>query len=302
MLRATALSALLLAATTDSVLASDVSDPSGRFTATIPDGWTAVDSLPPPAVFMIRKTGADGSRSICTAVIIATPATTSKTQQEIDDEILRVNTNDAVKAAYEQQGFKDVSVEKQSKRQGDGHVVHQVVLTLSVPAASGTAARLKVFEELHALPGQTHDLGCMTKPENYDAMAPEFQAVGLGYQPKSAILAWAGSPAVTLYAEAGFHGQSRGISNDLPDVARSGWAGRTGSLGVTDASSWQVCEKANFTGRCMVLKASLVGQANTHFPVGSLRRLDDTASSSAAQSRKATGLSVMMGAGALLHP
>jgi hypothetical protein len=302
MLRVTALSALLVAAATTTSFATDISDPSGRFTATVPDGWTSMGSLPPPAVFMISKPAADGTRSVCTAVILATPANTSKTQQEIDDEIQRVNTNDVVKATYEMQGFKDVVVEKQASRQGEGHVVHQIMLTLTAQSAGGASTRLKVFEELHALPGQAHDLGCIAKPENYAAVEPDFQAIGLGYKPKSAIVAWARSPVVTLYTDARYSGQSKSVGTDTSDVTSVGWHGQTGSLAIADTSTWQVCEAAGYAGRCMTLNANLPGKANQHFAVGSLRRLETTTQPAIEQIRKTTGQGAFIGSAALAHP
>lgn len=305
LLRTISVSALLVLAATAPGQAADLNDPAGRFTASYPDGWTPVSNVPPPAVFMITKDAGDGTRSVCTVAILATPASTSKNQKDIDDEISRSNTNDNIKAAYAQQGFKDVVVDKQSERPGDGHVVHQIFLSMTLSLPNGATAPLKVFEELHAFPGQIHDLGCLTKPENYAKVEPDFLSIGLGYHPKSALVAQIDSPSatlVTLFADARFQGSRRPISGDTPDVARVGWTGRTGSLGLADATPWQVCESSNYAGRCMVLTASLAGQANTHFPVGSLRRLASPALPASAQVRSATGRSAVIGAGGLFRP
>jgi hypothetical protein len=294
------LASALILASASMACASNVTDPGGRFTAVVPDGWTQVPNIQPPGALMMRKNGADGSASVCSVAIVNSPATTSKTQKEIDDELSKGLTSNTVKASYELLGFKDVNVEKQSTRDGSGHVVFQNVLTLTIPVTGGSGLQLKVFEEMHALPGQIHDLGCMTAPANYDTEEPEFKVIGLGYRPQGALVAWNATPSVTLFANASYHGSSAPVSTDTPDVSRLGWIGQTGSVGIADTASWQVCEGANYTGRCMVLNASLPGRMNQTFHVGSLQRMK--AQPGGASSRSAAGQGAKAASSVLVTP
>ncbi len=58
---------------------------------------------------------------------------------------------------------------------------------------------------------------------------------------------------ITFYQGEGFRGRAFTTSNPVPNFDRTGFNDRTSSI-VIDKGRWEVCEHANFRGRCVVLR------------------------------------------------
>ena len=58
---------------------------------------------------------------------------------------------------------------------------------------------------------------------------------------------------ITFYEGEGFRGRAFTTSNAVPNFDRTGFNDRTSSI-VVDTGRWEVCEHANFRGRCAVLR------------------------------------------------
>ncbi|MBS0445409.1 MAG: beta/gamma crystallin family protein [Proteobacteria bacterium] len=58
---------------------------------------------------------------------------------------------------------------------------------------------------------------------------------------------------VTFYSRPGFDGRSFASDGDVADLARFGFNDRATSIIVRGSERWEVCEDANFSGRCAVL-------------------------------------------------
>ncbi|MGC1817275.1 MAG: beta/gamma crystallin-related protein [Casimicrobiaceae bacterium] len=58
---------------------------------------------------------------------------------------------------------------------------------------------------------------------------------------------------VTFYAQDGFHGQQFSTDHSIRNMDRVGFNDRASSV-VVNGGNWQVCEDADFGGRCMVLQ------------------------------------------------
>jgi uncharacterized protein YcfJ len=85
------------------------------------------------------------------------------------------------------------------------------------------------------------------------------------------VLATQAMAQITFYQGENFHGRAFAASNAVPNFNRTGFNDRVSSI-VVDQGRWQVCEHANFRGRCAVLSH---GNYDTLAPLG----LDDAISS-----------------------
>jgi uncharacterized protein YcfJ len=74
---------------------------------------------------------------------------------------------------------------------------------------------------------------------------------------------------VTFYSQEGFRGQSYTVNWTVPNFAYVGYNDRASSA-IVDSGDWQVCEDAEFGGRCVVLRP---GQYPTLNPWGMNRQV-----------------------------
>ena len=81
-------------------------DPEGRFTVTVPQGWTAekpiVDKI---ALVMIQPRG-EGIGGVCMVIVLPAPATQGSSQAEIDEALSKQFTEDYWKAGYTALGYR----------------------------------------------------------------------------------------------------------------------------------------------------------------------------------------------------
>jgi uncharacterized protein YcfJ len=68
-----------------------------------------------------------------------------------------------------------------------------------------------------------------------------------------ALVAACASAQVTFYEHEGFRGRSFTANGPIDNLAGTGFNDHASSL-IVDRGEWQVCEHANFRGRCMLLK------------------------------------------------
>jgi uncharacterized protein YcfJ len=78
------------------------------------------------------------------------------------------------------------------------------------------------------------------------------------------LLATQAMAQITFYEGEGFRGRAYSASNAVPNFDRTGFNDRASSI-VVDKGRWEVCEHANFQGRCVVLRQ---GSYNTLSALG----------------------------------
>ena len=277
MFRLVIASVLSLVALTASAAQAGTSytDPQGRFTVAVPEGWRAAkpDTDQRLGLVMI-KTSTTGLFGICLFIISETPLTKSKTQAEVDDGVTAEMTKEFWEAGYKAQGGEDVVVEDIGNREKDGRKVQYVTIAFTTKGTTGTGTRFKIREEVHAIPGRLHDVGCMTEEPKFEEAKAEFETILNSYTPQSGLIVQApvSEPAVaTLFANANFAGVARVVSSAIPNVTALGWPAQAGSVTVSGFGEWQVCEGANYTGKCTVIVGARTAAPNTLMRVGSLR-------------------------------
>ena len=68
---------------------------------------------------------------------------------------------------------------------------------------------------------------------------------------------------VTLYEQEGFHGRTFIANGPVYNLDRLGFNDRASSL-IVDRGDWQICEDADFHGRCVVLRAGQYPSLGTY--------------------------------------
>ena len=202
MLHKFALGCIALIAATSAAEARQVSDPSARFSMTVPDDWTQVQIPDPIVAYAAWKNSQSPMNGFCVAVIVDVPETRSKSQSEIDEMLTNELTEAVWRAAYESKGL-GVVVHESGRRDANGRKVHFAFTTATVPQQGGAGIKVKGREELHALPGSSHSVTCMALEANYDAVAEELKGVLHSYVPNAGLVAQlpgAAKAGVSMYA------------------------------------------------------------------------------------------------------
>ena len=82
---------------------------------------------------------------------------------------------------------------------------------------------------------------------------------------------------ITFYEGEGFRGRTFAANGEVRNFAQTGFNDRASSV-VVDGGRWEVCQDANFKGRCVVLRRgsydSLTGMGMEN-KISSVRRVDD---------------------------
>lgn len=267
---------VVMAAAPTAQAGSRYTDPQGRFSVDVPAEWEAgKPEGQKVALVMGRQDGTD-MVGACIVVVTETPQTNGRGQPEITDAMNAMLTRDFWVATYRAQGAQDINVAQLGTRDGAGRKVHFVYSEFTTRNQDGSLQRVRAQEEVHAVPGRTHDIGCIARKDRFDRAKVDFDAIQKSYTPQSGLIAAAPIPApgqsmLTLFANAGFDGMARIVRAETPNIAQVSWPTMSGSAVVHGYGEWQVCEGPNFTGVCMNLNGPVTAAANTALRIGSAR-------------------------------
>lgn len=256
-------------------------DPQGRFSVDVPAEWEAgKPEGQKVALVMGRQTGNE-LIGACIVVVTETPQTSGREQPEITEAMTAMLTREFWQATYKAQGAQDISVSQLGIRESAGRKVHFVHAEFTTRNQDGSLQRVRAQEEVHAVPGRTHDIGCIARKERFDLAKADFDAIQKSYMPQSGLIAMAPLPApgqsmLTLFANAGFNGVARVVKAETPNITHVSWPTVTGSAVVHGYGEWQVCEGANFTGVCMNLNGPISAATNAALRIGSARPVAST--------------------------
>jgi hypothetical protein len=62
-----------------------------------------------------------------------------------------------------------------------------------------------------------------------------------------------GGVGITVFADPNFRGKSATFRQDMPDLRQVGLEKKISSLRVGPGEQWEVCERPNYQGRCVVV-------------------------------------------------
>lgn len=268
--------ALLALATTGPAAARSVyTDQQGRFSVALPGEWQAAQPESPRIALVMGRKDGNSLLGVCIVIVTETPQTLTRAQGEITEAMNAMLTKEFWVATYKAQGAQDISVALVGTRDAEGRKVHFVQSEFTTRNEDGSTQRVKAQEEIHAVPGRTHDIGCMAKKEQFALAKADFDAIHRSYTPQSGLVASApaapGPAMLTLFANASFGGAARVVRAETPNIAYVSWPTSTGSAIVHGFGEWQVCEGANFTGVCMNLNGPVSAATNMALKIGSAR-------------------------------
>ena len=253
-------------------------DPAGRFTVAVPEKWASANSDTQQIAVVLGKLEGTELQALCVVVVSETPQTVGKSQAEIDDAMNTILTKEFWQSTYKTQGAKDVAVSNVGTRDVPGRKVNYVYAEMTTKGQGGLDQHMKAREEVHALPGRMHDIGCLAPQEKYAAAEADINSILLSYMPLSGLVAQAPATQtpnsmLTLYANAGFAGAARVLKSETPNITYVSWPTVTGSAIVSGFGEWQVCEGADFTGSCTILTGAHTAPEHSLLRIGSVRPL-----------------------------
>ncbi len=272
--------------------AEQYGDPEGRFSVTVPEGWQTGAPKDKSVAVVIGKLAGKDLDGLCVVVVTPTPATKSMPQTQIDTELGAVVNTEFWTNAYKAQGAQDIVITNTGTRDASGgRKIQTVAAEFATKGPSGTLVRVKTREEVHAVPGRMHDIGCLAPIEKFEEVKADIDKILMSYDPQGGVIAQAPAiePSVaTLYARSDFTGVARVLKGSAANVSELSWPPQTGSIAISGFGEWQVCEGANFTGTCTVLTGARTAAQNGALRVGSLRPITSSTPAQGAASAIAT--------------
>lgn len=251
-------------------------DPNGRFSLTVPTGWTAQkpdgEGI---AVFLTSPTDQEIGGA-CFVMVRDLPQTRKMKQADLDEAFGAALTEDFWKKAFAAAGVKDVQIEDSGQKDQNGRKIYFVVATIAGTTKDGVVAKATAKQVLHVVPGSLQFVQCMTMQAMYQTMTPQFEAVFASFDPKGDQLVaqapQAGPSVLTLFEGGKFDGVARVIAQDTANVPALGLNGVTASIAIAGYGQWEVCEGVNFAGNCRLVAAAASADAGREIRIGSVRR------------------------------
>jgi hypothetical protein len=183
MLRSLSVAFALIAFASLAAQAAPYRDPSGRFTVTVPEGWTAQDVGDPRIAVLISAPGADEFSGLCMVSVKESPELRSLTQVQIDEVFATGINREFWEAAYQSANVKDVAVEDSGTREQNGHKAYYALASATVTLAAGPV-RAKSKIQLQVIPGSFHGVNCRATAETFASYAAQFETVFSSHEPK----------------------------------------------------------------------------------------------------------------------
>jgi hypothetical protein len=279
MLRTTTMIAAGVMALAATAAAEPYTDAGNNFRVTIPDGWQNDHDTDQLVKLSVISPRFQETRGLCGVLVTQTPQTRGKTQAELDadgdnafDEDFWVKAISGVKEAQ------SAKLDGHGVRMVNGHKAYVAAATLSGASGDGSQLTAKTQQMLEMIPGQMFMILCAVRDSAFDQEEADISAFMNSFAPISdAPVAMAPSPGVTsltMYSQPRFGGVSRVITQDQPNLALLGWRGTTASMSMAGSGAWEVCDGANFAGRCVTVTATLpTGPNGKGFSIASARHV-----------------------------
>jgi Beta/Gamma crystallin len=251
-------------------------DPLGRFTVTVPTDWIPVtpDNLASnPIALIVANKPAVGMLRLCLAAAGTSPETRSQTQAEINAELKAGVGDEFWRLILVGNSNIKANILSKGVREKNGRHIHHAVATSTSPNPGEKP--LKSKSEIQAVPGLSLLMMCATEVEDYNAALPAFDAILTSFEPASGMISQApanGTSVMTVYTASNYEGAARSFAQSTADLNRLGSGGNVASVSVSGAGLWEVCEGANFTGKCRVLSPAETAASGQALMIASARR------------------------------
>jgi PsbP len=248
-------------------------DTEGRFTLTVPTGWSAQRPKSEQiAVVLMSPIQEESKGGICLVMVRDIPQTRKMSQAELDEAFTPILTEEFWKKAFEAAGGSNVNVDEAGQKDQRGRKVYYVVATVGATDPEGKAVKATGKQMLHIVPGSMQFVNCTTVQDMYSAMSPQFEAIFASFEPKvNEYLVQApeaATPSVlTLFEGPRFNGPARVVAQDTPNVPAL--AGIAASVAIAGFGRWEICDGVNYAGNCQVVTSA---EGSSAMRIGSVRR------------------------------
>lgn len=152
-------------------------DASGRFSVTVPDGWTAQSIGDTQIALLIGAPDADDFGGLCIVSVKEIPDLRSLTQAQIDEVFGKEMTRAFWETAFQATNAKDVTLEDNGTRAQNGHQAYFAVASATVTLPTGVTLRAKTKLQMQVIPGSFHAINCRAKAETFASYAANFETV-----------------------------------------------------------------------------------------------------------------------------
>jgi hypothetical protein len=279
MLRMTALTVAMLTLAASGALAREHSDVANNFRVSIPDGWTSETPISRAIKLKIRSPRAAETRGMCSVITKLIPETKTVSQADIDaDGDKTVDEAFWLKGLKKVTAVEDVTIEAHGAKMINGHKAYFVLANITGTIPNVGPVNAKMQQMIEAIPGQLFIVTCTATIAAYAQEESDFDSVFASFAPLSdvpvASLSSPGVRSLTMYSLPQFGGVSRVFTQDTPSVGAYGWRTTTASVSIAGSGAWEVCDGANFTGRCHTITAAMpTGPNGKIFAIASARHV-----------------------------
>lgn len=251
------LSLFAIAALSTSAAADEYSDTAKTYRFDMPDGWQT--TLEPEVNLMILSPRNEQTGGNCNLIINDSEETKALTQAELDAVGAVTFTEPFWRSALEGAGLRNIKVEKVGARKQKSRNVFFVRQTSDV-TVNNADITITQLQDVHLIPGRAFVLTCTALAAEVAQEEANFATIMTSFEPTAevptAMLRPPAPASLTLYERPRFAGVSRVITQDTEDLSRFGWRRSAASFSVSGSATWQVCDGANFSGRCRTLSGS----------------------------------------------
>lgn len=269
---------IAVAAFAGSAAAKEYSDTSATYRFDMPDGWETT-VLPEINLFILSPRNAESGGN-CNLIINDSDETKSLNQAALDALGTQTFTEAFFRSAYEAAGLRNTKVEKIGTRTQRGANVFFIRHTSDITVNQQDLS-ITQLQDVHLRPGRAYVLTCTARAAGIAQEETDFATIMTSFEPLTSVpVAMNRTPtpaSLTLYERQRFAGVSRVITKDTQDLAEFGWRQPAASFSVSGDATWQICDGANFSGRCRMLSGS--NGAGPSFAVLSARRVSPLAAS-----------------------
>lgn len=152
-------------------------DPSGRFSVTVPDGWTGKAVGDAQVALVIAAPGSDDFGGLCIVSVKEIAEMRSLSQAQIDEVFTKELNRTFWETVFQAANAKDVAIEDSGMREQNGHRAYYALASATVTLPTGAVVRMTSKIQMQVIPGSFHAINCRSNTDVYASFSPQFETV-----------------------------------------------------------------------------------------------------------------------------
>jgi hypothetical protein len=228
------------------------------FRLQVPSGWQDRRSPAPEMKLLITSPRFTETGGNCNVIAVDVPELQTADQATLNEAGEQVFTEDFWQEQVSK--FQNSKIEKTGKRQQGARQVYSLRFSADFPTPNGATIRVDEQQDVHLVAGRMLMVTCGVRTAQAEREKDDIATVLTSFEPvvetPSVMLQPKERPSLTLYERSQFAGVSRVVTQDVSDLTQFGWSRSAASFSSSGAGAWQVCDGANFSGRCQTLSGS----------------------------------------------